>query len=53
VTAVTSIWLDANPAPYHMNKMIPHDGGNGYNTHHLDMDRQDTRTIPPTMGWDP
>jgi hypothetical protein len=50
VTAVNSVRSDTNPAPYHTTKMIPHDGGNGHNTHRLDTDRQDARTIPPTTG---
>jgi hypothetical protein len=28
-------------------------GVNGYETHHPNTDRQDTRMTPPTTGWDP
>jgi hypothetical protein len=50
---VPSIRSDAIPVPRHTDETTPHNGGNGYKTHRPNTEQQDTRTIPPTIGWDP
>jgi hypothetical protein len=52
-TTVTSIRSGTIPMPRCTNKTTPHSGDHRYDAHHPNTDRQDKRTIPPTMGWDP
>ena len=49
----TSVRIDTIPVPCRTNKTTPHSRGHGYDAHYLNMDQQDARMIPSTVGWDP
>ena len=38
-TTITLVWLDVIPMPRRINETAPHNGGNGYETHHSNTDR--------------